>query len=124
MDNDAYPRTLPHAMKLLEKFKPEAFAEAATGEPGGDSGVAFAQTESYVPTCFNCCVKGHTVNEYPKFMLWGEINSGLTENQLATQKIVLPILLSLMRFLPQHLHPHLLIIRHQTLKDFKDTSFW
>ena len=66
MDKDAYPCSLPQAMKLLEQFKPEAFVEAATGEQSGDSSVAFAQTKSYVPTCFNCCVKGHTVSECPK----------------------------------------------------------
>ena len=45
-------------MKLLEQFKPEAFAEAATGEPAGDSGVAFAQTKGYVSSCFNLSYKG------------------------------------------------------------------
>ena len=53
IDKDAYPCSLPQAMKLLEQFKPEALAEAANGEPGGDSSVAFAQTDGYVPTCFN-----------------------------------------------------------------------
>eukprot|EP00957_Ditylum_brightwellii_P163778 12468717-Ditylum_brightwellii.AAC.1 len=62
MDKDAYPCTLPQAIKLLEQFKPEALADATTGEPGGDTGVAFAQTEGYTPTCFNCRAKGHTVN--------------------------------------------------------------
>ena len=52
MDKDAYPKTLPQALKLLEQFKSESFADAATGEPAGDSGVAFAQTNSYLPTCF------------------------------------------------------------------------
>ena len=66
MDKDAYPCSLPQAMKLLEQFKPEAFNEAAAGEPASDAGVAFAQTDGYVPTCFNCRAKGHTVNECPK----------------------------------------------------------
>ena len=39
MDKDAYPETLPQALKLLEKFKPESFADAATGEPAADSDV-------------------------------------------------------------------------------------
>ena len=43
MDKDAYPEKLPQALKLLEQFKSESFADAATGEPAGDSGVAFAQ---------------------------------------------------------------------------------
>ena len=49
-----------------EQFKPELFADAATGEPAGDSGVAFAQTNSYLPTWFKCGTKGHTVNDCPK----------------------------------------------------------
>ena len=52
MDKDANPETLPQALTLLEQFKPESFADAATGKPAGDSGVAFAQTERYSPTCF------------------------------------------------------------------------
>eukprot|EP00957_Ditylum_brightwellii_P138573 10562288-Ditylum_brightwellii.AAC.1 len=47
MDKDAYPCSLPQAMKVLEQFKPEALAEATTGKPSGDSGVAFAQTKGY-----------------------------------------------------------------------------
>jgi len=66
MDKDAYPCSLPQAMKLLEQFKPEAFNEAAAGEPASDAGVAFAQTDGYVSTCFSCRAKGHTVNECPK----------------------------------------------------------
>ena len=46
MDKDAYPETMPQALKLLKQFKSESFADAATGEPAGDSGVAFAQTNS------------------------------------------------------------------------------
>eukprot|EP00957_Ditylum_brightwellii_P048882 3709266-Ditylum_brightwellii.AAC.1 len=60
MDKDAYPCSLPQAMKLLEQFKSEALAEATAGKPGGDSGVAFTQTKGYAPTCFNCRAKGHT----------------------------------------------------------------
>ena len=52
MDKDAYPCNLPQALKLLEQFKPEVIADAATGEPADDSGVAFAQTEGQIPTCF------------------------------------------------------------------------
>ena len=66
MDKDAYPVNLPQALKLLEQFKSELFADAATGEPAGDFGVAFTQTNSYGPTCFKCGVKGHTVNDCPK----------------------------------------------------------
>eukprot|EP00957_Ditylum_brightwellii_P182196 13881095-Ditylum_brightwellii.AAC.1 len=66
MVKDAYPCFLLQAMKLLKQFKPEALAEATTGKPGGDSSVAFDQTKGYAPTCFNCCAKGHTVNECPK----------------------------------------------------------
>ena len=28
--------------------------------------MAFAQTERYLPTCFKCGTKGHTVNDCPK----------------------------------------------------------
>ena len=66
MDKDAYPETLPQALKLLEQFKSELFADAATGKPAGDSGVAFAQTKRYSPTYFKCGTKGHTVNDCPK----------------------------------------------------------
>eukprot|EP00957_Ditylum_brightwellii_P097466 7423157-Ditylum_brightwellii.AAC.1 len=85
MDKDAYPYSLPQEMKLLEQFKPEALAEATTGKPGGNSGVAFAQTEGYAPTCFNCCEKSTQSLNALSLMLWKEINSGLTENQIATQ---------------------------------------
>eukprot|EP00957_Ditylum_brightwellii_P145684 11092377-Ditylum_brightwellii.AAC.1 len=67
MDKDAYPCYLPQTMKLLEQIKPDALVEAMIGKPGGDSGVAFAQTKGYAPTCFNCCARGHTANECLKF---------------------------------------------------------
>ena len=51
MDKDAYPVNLPQALKLLEQFKSELFADAVTGEPAADSGVAFVQSNSYSPTC-------------------------------------------------------------------------
>jgi hypothetical protein len=35
------------------------------GELSTDSGVAFVQSEEYVPKCFNCG-GSHTVNKYPK----------------------------------------------------------
>ena len=63
MDKDAYPETLLQTLKLLEQFKSELFADAATGEPAGDSGVAFTQTKHHLPTCFKCGTKGHTVDD-------------------------------------------------------------
>ena len=81
MDKDAYPETLPQALKLLEQFKSESFADTATGEPAADSGVAFVQSNSYLPTCFKCGVKVHTVNDCPKLdeagkeMFWADRKS-------------------------------------------------
>ena len=66
MNKDTYHETLPQALTLLEQLKPESFTDAATGEPAGDSGVAFAQTNSYLPTCIKCGTQGHTVNGCPK----------------------------------------------------------
>ena len=66
MDKDSYPENLPQALKLIEQFKSELFADAATCKLAGDSGVAFVQTNNYSPTCFKCGVKGHTVNDCPK----------------------------------------------------------
>ena len=47
MDKDAYPVNLLQALKLLEQFKSELFADAATDEPAADSSVAFVQSNSY-----------------------------------------------------------------------------
>ena len=45
MDKDAYPENLPQALKLLEQFKSESFADAATGEPAADPAWhSFSQT--------------------------------------------------------------------------------
>ena len=41
MDRDAYPTTMPQALKLLETFKPESTADVAPNETGGGAGVAF-----------------------------------------------------------------------------------
>eukprot|EP00957_Ditylum_brightwellii_P135254 10313409-Ditylum_brightwellii.AAC.1 len=74
-------------MKLLKQFKPEALAEATTGEPVGDSSVTFTQTEGYVTTCFNCHAKGHTVNECPKLdaverdKFWADRKAACNANQ-------------------------------------------
>ena len=54
MDKDAYPCTMPQALKLLEQFKPEAVVDEATDKPAGDSGVAFAQTKGQVSTVKSC----------------------------------------------------------------------
>ena len=82
MDKDVYPGTLPQALKLLELFKPELFADVAIGEPAGDSSLVFAQTECYLPTCFKCGTKGHTVNDCPKLDTAGGGTSRLTEKLL------------------------------------------
>eukprot|EP00957_Ditylum_brightwellii_P152838 11633468-Ditylum_brightwellii.AAC.1 len=94
MEKDAYPCSLPQAMKLHEQIKTEAFVEAAAGKPGGDSGVAFVQTKGYVPTCFNCCAKGHMVNECPKLdaagrdKFWADRKAARNKNQGVTHAAV------------------------------------
>mmetsp|Transcript_35164 Transcript_35164/g.35376 ORF Transcript_35164/g.35376 Transcript_35164/m.35376 type:complete len:100 (+) Transcript_35164:378-677(+) len=92
MDNDAYPETLPQALKLLEQFKPEAIADAATGDPTGDSGVAFAQTKGHMPTRFKCGMKGHTVDDCSKLDTMGR------DKFWADRKAACELL-------PQRLHP-------------------
>ena len=42
MDKDAYPTTMPQALKLLEKYKSEVGATDHNADSSGDSGVAFA----------------------------------------------------------------------------------
>ena len=106
MDKDVYPETLPQALKLLEQFKPEAIADAATGKPAGDSGVAFAQTIGQVPTYFICHVNGHTVNDCPKLDAVGMVKLWADRKQLAKQSGVLPMMLLLTPLLlPQRLYP-------------------
>eukprot|EP00957_Ditylum_brightwellii_P055802 4228277-Ditylum_brightwellii.AAC.1 len=80
MDKDAYPCTLPQAIKLFEQFKPEALTDAMMGETGGDTNVAFAQTEGYTPTYFNCYAKGHTVTNCP------QLNAAERDKFLADRK--------------------------------------
>ena len=86
-DKDAYPCTRPHALKLLEQFKPESTNEVIPGESGGEPGVAFTQTGGYRHTCYNCHAKGHTVNECPKLdeagkdKFWAAFKSARKENR-------------------------------------------
>ena len=130
MDKDTYPETLPQALKLLEQFKSESFADTATGKSAGDSNVAFAQTKSYSPTCFKCGVKGFTVNDCPKLDAAGrdKFRADRKAASKAKQSGALPMLLLLtLLLLPQHLHPlqvlpvYLEVILHRNSKDFNGT---
>ena len=38
----------------------------APNDTGGEAEVAFTQTGERVITCYNCCEKGHSVNDCPK----------------------------------------------------------
>ena len=86
MDRDAYPTTMPQALKLLETFKPENAPDVAPNETGGGAGVAFTQTGERVITCYNCREKGHSVNDCPKLdeagkkKFWEVFNSQLNRN--------------------------------------------
>ena len=69
LDKDAYPTTMPQALKLLEKFKAEVgITPKGRAESGDESGVAFAQAQNWAQSvvCYNCDVMGHRVNEYPR----------------------------------------------------------
>ena len=46
MEGDAYPTTMPQALKLLETFKPESTADVSPNETGGGAGVAFTRQVS------------------------------------------------------------------------------
>ena len=68
MDKDAYPTTMPQALKLFEKYKAEVGATEQNADSAGESGVDFAQADAwkYNTTCYTCGERGHGVNECPK----------------------------------------------------------
>ena len=67
MDKDAYPTSMPQVLKLLEKNKADSGAVEKPKYYDNDSGVVFAQTESWDAhvTCHKCSKKGHRVNDCP-----------------------------------------------------------
>ena len=68
MDKDAYPTTMPQALKLLEKYKAEVGATEKNADSAGESGIAFAQADAWQSntTCYICCERGHGINDCPK----------------------------------------------------------
>ena len=47
MDKDAYPTTMPQAIKLHDKYKAEVSATKQNADSAGESGVSFAQTGAW-----------------------------------------------------------------------------
>ena len=89
MDKDAYPTTMPQALKLLEKFKSDSGTVTKGNDSDDETGVAFAQTENWDAnvTCHKCGVKGHRVNDCPDMTaaqikkLWADRNTEYLEKQ-------------------------------------------
>ena len=67
LDKDAYPTSMPQALKLLEKFKADSGVAPNVADYDDDTGVQFAQTETWDAnvTCHKCGKKGHRVNDCP-----------------------------------------------------------
>ena len=65
MDKDAYPTTMPQALKILEKYKDEDGATEQNADSSGESGVVFAQADSRQlnTTCYGCGDRGHGLND-------------------------------------------------------------
>ena len=68
MDKDAYPTTMPQALKLLEKYKAEVGATEQNADYAGESGVDFAQADVWQSNtiCYSYGERVHGVNDYPK----------------------------------------------------------
>ena len=68
MDKDAYPTTMPRALKLLEKYKAEVGATEQNADSAGESGVAFSQADAWQSntTCYSCDECCHGVHDCPK----------------------------------------------------------
>ena len=60
MDKDAYPTTLPQALKLLEKYKAEVSATEQNADSASEFGVAFAHADAWQSsiTCYSCGERG------------------------------------------------------------------
>ena len=90
LDNDAYPTTMPQALKLklLGKFKAEVGkTPKGRADYGEETGVAFAQAQScsHSMVFHNCGVKGYRVNECPNLnhaqrkQFWDDRNNARRE---------------------------------------------
>ena len=68
MDKDAYPTTMPQALKLLDNYKAGVGATEQNADSDGESGVAFAQADAWQlnTTCYSCGECGHEVIDCPK----------------------------------------------------------
>ena len=62
---DAYPTTMPQAIKLLENYKAEVGTTEQNSDSAGESGVAFSQDDAWKSntTCYSCGERGHGVND-------------------------------------------------------------
>ena len=60
MDKDAYPTTMPQALKLLEKYKAEVGSTYQNADSDGESGVALARAGAWQSsiTCYSCGERG------------------------------------------------------------------
>ncbi|KAL7528036.1 hypothetical protein ACHAXR_005719 [Thalassiosira sp. AJA248-18] len=67
---DAYPTTLPDALKFLQQYKDLGGRKPSAGKPEPSAGVAFVgvgdnRNDADVD-CFGCGEKGHRIWRYPK----------------------------------------------------------
>ena len=47
MDKDAYPKTMPQALKIIENYKAKFGATEQNADSAGESGVAFSQADAW-----------------------------------------------------------------------------
>ena len=88
LDTDAYPTTMPKALKLLEKVKSEVgTTPKGHAYSGDDYGVAFVQAQIWAHSmlCHHCGVKGQGVDNCPNLthdqrrQFWGDRNNSRRE---------------------------------------------